>query len=426
MSTFRKTIQRRNKGKGKEKDAPDSIPTTDTDLETSSGASTIEESTTVEETTQEEHFYGDDQAEESGKQKSQRAIPVERIRPNPYQPRVSFNQEKLQELANGMLQHGFVGGGVPVRAHPTESNIYELVFGERRWRAAKLAGLPTIPCEISTYSDDDMIELGLLENIQREDLTNLEEGQAYVNLLALRTATGKPRYSIRGLATRIGKDKSYIEDRLQYARVPLDIQQLAEDQPDISPRIIRELGELSKILQPEERVAVVEGVREGSLRIEDVREIRKEVEDQVKNTAAFPPLPAETPLVTLPNKQENPVAPMTPQVSVATDTSPSPLQEEQTRDVGQEPTTPTAVASPQETPLVAAAPISPLASSVAVSVFEKTLKRDNEAIERILQRISSALGSLTDGEVRVLRRFLTRWSGNIHEIMNTLPPGEEQ
>jgi ParB family chromosome partitioning protein len=421
MSTFRKTVQQRNKGKGKKKDAPDSIPTTDKNLETSSGTSTIEESTTVE-----EHFYGDDQAEESGKQKSQRAIPVERIRPNPYQPRVSFNQEKLQELANGMLQHGFVGGGVPVRAHPTESNIYELVFGERRWRAAKLAGLPTIPCEISTYSDDDMIELGLLENIQREDLTNLEEGRAYVNLLALRTATGKPRYSIRGLAIRISKDKSYIEDRLQYARVPLDIQQLAEDQPDISPRIIRELGELSKILQPEERVAVVEGVREGNLRIEDVREIRKEVEDQVKNTAALsslPPLPAETPLVTLPNKQENPVAPMTPKVSVATDTSPSPLQEEQTGDVGH---TPTAAASPQETPLVAAAPISPLASSVAVSVFEKTLKRDNEAIERILQRISSALGPLTDGEVRVLRRFLARWSGNIHEIMNTLPPEEEQ
>ena len=91
-----------------------------------------------------------------------------------------------------------------------------------------------------------MIEKGLLENVQREDLTNLEEGQAYVHLLALKEE-GKSRYSIRRLAARIGKDKSYIEDRLQYARVPLDVQQLAEDQPDISPRIIRELGELSKI-----------------------------------------------------------------------------------------------------------------------------------------------------------------------------------
>ena len=246
-----------------------------TDLE-ENAASTAE---TAKET---EALYGEEQEQTGEKAKWERPIPLDRIRPNPFQPRKTFDQIKLEELASGMKEHGWIGGGLPVRAHATEANMYELVWGERRWRAASLAGLSAIPCVVAVYSDDDLIEMGLLENIQREDLSNLEEGQAYVSLLALRTEQGKPRYSIRRLANRIGKDKSYIEDRLQYARVPLDVQQLAVDQPDISPRIIRELGELSKVLQPEERAPVIEGVREGRLRIEDVHEIRKDMEQQAQ------------------------------------------------------------------------------------------------------------------------------------------------
>ena len=186
-----------------------------------------------------EALYGEDQHEDGQeKPRFERTIPLDRIRPNPFQPRKTFDQDKLEELAAGMKVHGWIGGGLPVRAHSAEANVYELVWGERRWRAARMAGLTAIPCVVSVYSDDDMIEKGLLENIQRENLSTLEEGLAYVSLLALRTETGKPRYSIRRLAAQIGKDKSYIDDRLKYARVPIDIQQLAEDQPDISPRLI--------------------------------------------------------------------------------------------------------------------------------------------------------------------------------------------
>jgi ParB/RepB/Spo0J family partition protein len=320
-------------------------------------------------------------------------------------------------MAEGMREHGWVGGGLPVRATSDEPNVYELVWGERRWRAARIAGLKAIPCIISTYIDDDMIEKGLLENIQREDLSNLEEGQAYVNLLALRTE-GKPRYSIRRLAQRIGKDKSYIEDRLKYARVPVDIQQLAIDQPDISPRIIHELGELSKMLKLEERAPVVEGVREGMLRIEDVREIRKDVEQQIKQ---------ETPTVAtvlVKQEAEEQTRLTDPQVSVATDTPPALIQEEQTVAIGQAQSTPDAIIPPQEVAPVAPAPASPLASAVAVSVFEKALKRDNEAMERIFQRISTAFGSLTEPEERVLRHFLKRWSSSIQEFISRLEPEE--
>ncbi len=313
-----------------------------------------------------------------------------------------------------MREHGWIGGGLPVRAHDTEPNIYELVWGERRWRAAKIADLKTIPCVVSTYSDDDMIEKGLLENIQREDLSNLEEGQAYVNLLALRNEQGKPRYSIRRLAQRIGKDKSYIEDRLQYARVPIDVQQLAADQPDISPRIIRELGELSKMLQPEERAPVIEGVREGRLRIEDVREIRKDVEQQTKSlVVAAPPV----------KQSEPPMLPVTAQVSVATDTS-RPLQAiEHRRDVESFESVQSishAVIPTQEPADSTSTQHTPLGKAMVVSVFEKTLKRDNEALERIFQRITDAYETLTDDERDVLKRYVQRWNITIQDLVSRI------
>lgn len=365
-----------------------------------------------------EEFYGEDQ-EDGQKSKWERTIPLDRIRPNPFQPRKIFDPVKLDELAYGMREHGWIGGGLPVRAHATEPNIYELVWGERRWRAAKIADLKTIPCVVSTYSDDDMIEKGLLENIQREDLSNLEEGQAYVNLLALRNEQGKPRYSIRRLAQRIGKDKSYIEDRLQYARVPIDVQQLATDQPDISPRIIRELGELSKMLQPEERAPVIEGVREGRLRIEDVREIRKDVEQQTKSSAVT--VPQQSAPVKEPEQSEPTTLPVTARVSVATDTSHPSESIEHRRDVESFESVqsiPHAVIPTQEPADPTSTQHTPLAKAMVVSVFEKTLKRDNEALERIFQRITDAYETLTDDERDVLRRYVQRWSSTIQDLVS--------
>lgn len=365
-----------------------------------------------------EEFYGEDQ-EYGQKSKWERTIPLDRIQPNPFQPRKTFDPVKLDELAYGMKEHGWIGGGLPVRAHATEPNIYELVWGERRWRAAKIADLKTIPCVVSTYSDDDMIEKGLLENVQREDLSNLEEGQAYVNLLALRNEQGKPRYSIRRLAQRIGKDKSYIEDRLQYARVPIDVQQLATDQPDISPRIIRELGELSKMLQPEERAPVIEGIREGQLRIEDVREIRKDVEQQTKSPAVT--VPQQSVPVKEPEQSEPTTLPVTAQVSVATDTLHPSESIEHRRDVESfEPVQSIshAVIPTQEPADPTSTQHAPLARAMVVSVFEKTLKRDNEALERIFQRITDAYETLTNDERDVLKRYVQRWNSTIQDLVS--------
>lgn len=370
-----------------------------------------------------EEFYGEDQEETRDKPKFERTIPLDRIRPNPYQPRKTFDPDKLNDLADGMKEHGWIGGGLPVRAHATEPNTYELVWGERRWRAASLAGLKAIPCVVSIYTDEDMIEKGLLENVQREDLTNLEEGQAYVNLLALRTEAGKPRYSIRHLAVRIGKDKSYIEDRLQYARVPIDIQQLAEDQPDISPRIIRELGELAKILGTEERVPVLEGVRDGKLRIEDVRAIRKDVEQQSRTEPTDDAHPTQIPVertsdLEQPSTSKLPAAP-----TEATDTlSSTKGQEGQPKVSRQEPAMTSIIEGTEQ---VVTVPTSPLTSVIAVNVFEKTLKRDNEAFERIFQRVATTVEKLTEPEQTVLLYYLKRWDTTIQDLIQRVESVEE-
>jgi ParB family chromosome partitioning protein len=437
MSSFKAKVEKQEKQKS----------TRATKKETPSGTSTPKEHTegTTEPTPEQvpaaavaieqapssnaEEYYGEDQQEEvQGKPKFERAIPLDRIRPNPYQPRKTFDPDTLKELADGMREHGWIGGGLPVRAHASEPNTYELVWGERRWRAAGLAGLKAIPCVIGPYSEEDMIEKGLLENVQREDLTNMEEGQAYVNLLALRTEEGKPRYSIRRLAARLGKDKSYIEERLKFARVPVDIQQLAIDQPDISPRIIHELGELSKILQPEERASVVEGVRAGKLRIEDVREIRQDVEQQIKQQPTEVAAPEPTPSDEQADDQQSTPAQLPTTLSVATDTQPSTHEQEAQPEVsGLEPATASITEIVEQQPEQSIpAPVASLAPAVAVSVFEKTLKRDNEALERIMQRLTTTFTSLTESERTVLLYYLKRWDTGIQDLIQQLEPTEEQ
>lgn len=224
--------------------------------------------------------------------KFSRVIPIERIHPNPKQFRKTFNQMKLEEMADGFREHGWVGGGLPVRAHTTASNEYQLVWGERRLRAAKLAGLVSIPCEVSAYSDDDMVELGLLENIQREDLTRLEEGMAYEEALALRDEKEQPKYSLRRLAQRIGKDKSYIEDRLQYARAPEAVQQLVIEKPDIAPRIVRELSHMEDESMRDALIAAV--LRDDSdINVAGVMQVRKQLQSQFASAEPAEPVAVE-------------------------------------------------------------------------------------------------------------------------------------
>src|SRR5262249_47734539 len=110
-----------------------------------------------------------------------REIDVDRILPNSHQPRKNFEEEALNELANSIREHGVVQ---PIVVRQLEDGFFQLIAGERRWRAAQHAGLTRIPAVIRDASEHAALELALIENLQREDLNPLEEAEAYARLVA--------------------------------------------------------------------------------------------------------------------------------------------------------------------------------------------------------------------------------------------------
>lgn len=153
---------------------------------------------------------------ENGKdQRSQLMIPVSEIRPNPYQPRKIFNKEALEELSLSIQQHGVF---TPILVKKSISG-YELITGERRWRASKMANLEEIPAIVVDFDDQQMMEVALLENVQREDLNVIEEAKAYEQLIQ------RLNYTQEQLAHRIGKSREHITNTLRLLRLPEEVQE---------------------------------------------------------------------------------------------------------------------------------------------------------------------------------------------------------
>lgn len=190
-------------------------------------------------------------------------IPVDHIRPNPFQARTTF--EGIEELAQVIRQQGFTSR-LRVRRDPNDPHFFQLIFGERRLRAAKAAGLTTVPCDVAEHTDDELIEIGLAENLQRQDLDPLEEARA------LRTFIDGRGYTIRGLAERIGKDKGYIQNRLALLDAPPDVQQMLAQRPDT----ISVAREITKVLTSTARRPLIDAVVQGDLTKEAVRALVKQ------------------------------------------------------------------------------------------------------------------------------------------------------
>lgn len=147
-------------------------------------------------------------------------IQVRDIKPNPYQPRKEFKKEALEELAESIKEHGILQP-VVVRK---QGKGYELVVGERRFRAAKMALQKEIPAIIREFDQQQMMELAILENLQREDLTALEEAEAYQNLME------NLKFTQEKLAQRLGKSRPYIANQVRLLSLPKDVQQLIAKQ----------------------------------------------------------------------------------------------------------------------------------------------------------------------------------------------------
>jgi len=141
-------------------------------------------------------------------------IPINEIRPNPHQPRKTFDDEKIAELAASIKEHGVVQ---PILLRSTADG-YELIAGERRWRAAKIAGLKSIPAITKEFSDAQMMEIALIENIQRENLNPIEEALAYKKLMDTFALTQSQ------LAEKVGKSRPAVANVLRLLNLPSEIQ----------------------------------------------------------------------------------------------------------------------------------------------------------------------------------------------------------
>ena len=149
-----------------------------------------------------------------------RDIEIDLIRPGHQQPRTTFDQARLDELAQSIRTSGIIQ---PLLVRP-RGGLFELVAGERRWRAAQLAGLSRIPAIIREIPDDKLLELALIENIQRQELNPIEEANAYKRLIESLNLTQEE------VAQRVGRDRTFVTNYLRILKLPSEIQILLENE----------------------------------------------------------------------------------------------------------------------------------------------------------------------------------------------------
>ena len=198
-------------------------------------------------------------SENAGRSVGVKVIPIDRIEPNPDQPRMVFDENALHELAASIKEHGVLQ---PILVRPLGENRYQLIAGERRWRASREANLSTIPALVEDIDDDTALEISIIENLQREDLSPLEEATMFDRMVH------EHGYSIRKLADKLGKDKGYLENRLRLADAPEEIRELVSLRKDT----VSHAYELLKVQDPKKRKKLAAQVASGELSLVKLRE----------------------------------------------------------------------------------------------------------------------------------------------------------
>jgi ParB family transcriptional regulator, chromosome partitioning protein len=197
--------------------------------------------------------------EHTHRNKGVRIVPLDKIEPNPQNPRMAINQEALEELAASIREHGVLQ---PVLVRPLEDGRFELIAGERRWRASKIAEQAAIPAIVEDIDDDTALEISIIENLQREDLSPLDEASMYDRMVR------DHGYSVRRLAQKIGKDKGYLENRLRLADAPEEVRELVSLRKDT----LSHAYELMKVEDPKKRRKLAGQVARGELTLIKLRD----------------------------------------------------------------------------------------------------------------------------------------------------------
>ncbi|MFA8434526.1 MAG: ParB/RepB/Spo0J family partition protein [Marinifilaceae bacterium] len=191
-------------------------------------------------------------------------IELSKIEANPYQPRTKFDEEALNELAQSIKEIGIVQ---PITVRKTDNNSYQLIAGERRFRAAKLAGLTKIPAYIRTAEDDKMLEMALVENIQREDLDSIEVAISYQRLI------DECKLTQENLSERVGKKRSTISNYLRLLKLPAEIQKGIRDKK----LLMGHARALVNIEDPETQLMVFHQIIKHEFSVRKVEEIVREL-----------------------------------------------------------------------------------------------------------------------------------------------------
>ncbi len=197
-------------------------------------------------------------------------IPIEELRVNPYQPRKYFNDEALSELSASIKEHGVFQ---PIIVKQSIKG-YEIVAGERRYRASKMAGLTAIPAIVRAFTDEQMMEIALLENLQRENLSAIEEANAYKSMIEQLSLTQDE------LSRKVGKSRSHITNILGLLRLPKEVQQLvAEDKISMGHARV-----LSKLESDEKIIEMAHQIIDSKLPVRELEELTSNpnVEKRVK------------------------------------------------------------------------------------------------------------------------------------------------
>ncbi|WP_145386301.1 ParB/RepB/Spo0J family partition protein [Staphylococcus capitis] len=161
----------------------------------------------------------DDQRLQLERDEQVQHVAIGLIKPNPYQPRKTFDEDKLQDLAKSIQQHGILQ---PIVIRETIQGYY-IVVGERRFRASQIVGLESIPAIVKKLSDEDMMELAIIENLQREDLNAIEEAESYKKLMSDLKITQQE------VARRLGKSRPYIANMLRLLHLPSAIMKMVRE-----------------------------------------------------------------------------------------------------------------------------------------------------------------------------------------------------
>lgn len=219
----------------------------------------------------------EDESTSSGRLKE---IYLDQIEPNPFQPRQEFNKEELQELALSIKENGIIQ---PITVRQIKPDLYQLVTGERRWRASRMIGLQKIPAIIKDYDDQQMMETALIENIQREDLNPIEEAQAYQRMM------DEFKLTQEEVANKVGKSRSSIAN----------IVRLLNLTPKVQVYVSREtisMGHARALLaikDPEEQIKVTEYIIDNNLSVRETEKlvqsyIREKEENEAKEEKSIP------------------------------------------------------------------------------------------------------------------------------------------